>query len=60
MIDANIIVLRKTPFSESSLVIASLSAEHGRLDFLARGAMRVEKKRFPELDLFREVNVHFK
>ncbi len=60
MIDTNIIVLRKTPFSESSLVIASVSADYGRLDFLARGAMRVEKKRFPEVDLFRELNVHFK
>ncbi len=60
MTSTDIVVLRKTPYSESSLIIASLSPDFGRLDFLIRGARRLEKKKFPQVDLFRELNVHFR
>lgn len=54
------IVLRKTPYRESSLIIATLSDQHGRLDFLIRGARSVGAKKFPVVDLFRELEVEFK
>jgi DNA repair protein RecO len=60
MINTNIIVLRKTHYSESSLIISALSAEFGKLDFLVRGAKRIGKRKFPQVDLFRELNVVFK
>lgn len=60
MINTNIIVLRKTHYSESSLIISALSAEFGRLDFIVRGAKRIEKRKFPQVDLFRELNVVFR
>ena len=36
--DTNCILLRKTPFQESSLVIAAITAGYGRVDFLLKGA----------------------
>jgi len=55
-----LIVFRKTPFQESSLIIAGLSPEFGRLDFMAKGARRVGAKQFPVVDIFRELQVEFK
>lgn len=54
------IILRKTPYSESSLVVSGLSLEFGKLDFMIRGARRIDKKKFPFIDLFREINVIFR
>lgn len=60
MTESNIIVLRKIPYSESSLVIATISLTHGRLDFIVKGALRLEKKKMPQVDLFRELSVNFR
>ncbi len=60
MIDTDIIVLRKTPYSESSLLIASLSRDCGRVDFIVKGALSQSKKRKPCIDIFMELNVQFR
>jgi len=41
-------------------MVTGLSAEHGRLDFMIRGARRVGKKQFPAVDLFRELQVEYR
>lgn len=52
-------VLRKTPYSESSLIIATLS-DNGQQHFILRGALQTGKRRFPAVDLFRLIRVVYR
>ena len=52
-------MLRKTPYSESSLIIATLS-ENGQQHFILRGALQTGKRRFPAVDLFRLIRVVYR
>ena len=54
------LVLRKTAYSETSLVLAGLSADHGQLHFMARGARRWGRRDFPVADLFRILSVTYR
>ncbi len=54
------ILLRKTAFQESSLIVSGISADFGRIDFLFKGAKTLGKRRFPEAELFREFQVIFR
>jgi DNA repair protein RecO (recombination protein O) len=45
------LLLKRTPFGESSLVVQVLSARHGRLSILAKGAYRTSSRFFAVLDL---------
>ncbi|MFA5204812.1 MAG: recombination protein O N-terminal domain-containing protein [Lentisphaeria bacterium] len=54
------LVLRKTLYSETSLVLAGVSPEHGQLHFMARGARRWGRRDFPVADLFRVLAVTFR
>lgn len=54
------IILRKTPYQESSLVVSGLSPDFGRLDFLLKGARSMGNKKFPYAGLFRELVVEFR
>ena len=60
MPETEVIILRKTPWQESSLIVVGLSAEFGRLDFMMRGGKRVGNKDFPAVDLFRTLSVEFR
>lgn len=53
------IVLRKTSYMESSLIISGISPTCGKIDFLVKGARKISKKSSPEVDLFRVFNVQF-
>ena len=53
----NIIILRKTPFQDTGLILAGLSADLGRLDILAKGARSVGGKKTTTADLFRVIGV---
>ena len=53
-------VLRKTPYSESSLVLAGISPDAGQLHFLVRGARKLGKKQFPLADLFEILAVQYR
>ena len=53
-------ILRKTPFRDSSLVVAGISADYGRLDFVLKGARAIGKKQFPTADVFREYLLEFR
>lgn len=54
------LVLRKTPFGETSLVLAGISPELGQAHFLARGVCRTGRKQFPVADLFRCLTVQYR
>ena len=54
------LVLRRTPYSEASLVVAGLTPGHGQMHFLVRGARRTGRKQFPIVDLFRLLAVHYR
>ncbi len=56
-IRTDFLVLRKTPFQETSLILAGVTPRHGQLRLMARGAKRVGRRQFPVLDLFRRVSV---
>jgi DNA repair protein RecO len=60
MISTSVLVLRKTPYSESSIIAATLSPDHGRLDFVIRGAKKISVRKMPQVDLFRELHVDFR
>jgi DNA repair protein RecO len=55
-----VIILRKTPYKETSLIVSSLSPHYGRLDFVLKGELKITKKKSPTFDLFREVEIEFK
>ena len=54
------LVLRKTAYSETSLIVAGLSPDHGQLHFLVRGGRRIGKKQSPVADLFRILDITFR
>jgi len=60
MLSTSVLVLRKTPYSESSVIAATLSPDHGRLDFIIRGAKKISAKKMPQVDLFRELQAEFR
>ncbi len=53
------LVLRQTPFRESSLMISALSPDAGKIDFLQKGARGCGKRKFPEFGLFREFSIEY-
>ena len=53
-------ILRKTPFRDTSLVVAGISPDYGRLDFVLKGARAIGKKQFPSADVFREFQLEFR
>ena len=53
-------ILRKTPFRDTSLVVAGISADYGRLDFVLKGARAIGKKQVPTADVFREFLLEFR
>ncbi len=57
MPQTEIIILRKTPYRENSLVISGITPKFGKLDFIVNSA---KKTPFPIIDIFREINILFK
>ncbi len=60
LITTEALVLRKIDYAESSVIIAVLTRDAGQQQFLVRGARRQQKKRFPQIDLFRRLSVLYK
>jgi len=54
------LVLRRFPYSESSLVVRALTRDHGRVHILARGAYRMQSRYFGVLDLFDELELEWR
>jgi recombinational DNA repair protein (RecF pathway) len=55
-----LLILKKVPYGESSLIVNCLSGEFGRVDILVKGARRLGKKKFPEIDIFNEISISFR
>jgi len=53
------LILRKTPYKESSLIVSGISPSFGKIDFIVRGAKKISKTKLPFVDIFREINVEF-
>lgn len=60
MSETDYIILRKTPFRESSLIVSGISPEYGRLDFIMRGHSSGKSGKFSVAGLFRELHIEFK
>ena len=54
------LILRKTEYSETSLVTAVLTRDLGQQHFIFKGARKGGKKRFPIVDLFRRLRIVYK
>lgn len=59
VVSTQLIVLSKQSYRESSLLLAGLSPDCGRLSLVANGAQKLSAKNFPAVDLFRELEVEF-
>jgi len=57
--NSEILILRKTLYGETSVIIAGISPEMGRLDLIIKGGMEVAKSKLPAVDIFRKLNVEF-
>ena len=51
------LVLRKTPFGESSLIVQALTRKYGRVHFMAKGAYRQTSSYYCILDFFDELEL---
>ena len=60
MIKTRFIILRKTPYQDSGLILAGISPEAGRVDLMVKGARSIGAKKFPVCELFRELQIQFK
>jgi len=60
IVETEFLVLRKTPYSNTSLVIAGLAPDRGQVHLLVRGARRFGKRRFPVVDLFRVLRIQYR
>jgi recombinational DNA repair protein (RecF pathway) len=54
------LILRKSVYAESSLILAGISPDAGQLHFLVRGARRLGPRQFPVADLYRELAVQYR
>lgn len=54
------LVLRKTVYAETSLVLAVLTPVDGQLHFLLKGALRPSRRAFPAADLFRRLQIVYR
>jgi len=57
---SQLIVLAKSPYRESALLLNGISPDYGRLSLVLHGALRASDGRMPEADIYRELEVEFK
>lgn len=59
IVAAQFIVLDKRPYRESALLCAGISPDCGKMAFVIHGAQKITEKKFPEADLFRELDLEY-
>lgn len=59
MNETDYIILKKTPFRETSFIVSGISPEFGRIDFLMRGRLSGKAGKFFLPGLFRELHIWF-
>ena len=57
---SQLIVLAKSPYRESALLLNGISPDYGRLSLVMHGALKSSDGKMPEADLYRELEVEFK
>lgn len=55
----SMIVLSRTPYRESSLIVVGISPDYGRLQLVCSKAQKISGADYPLVDLFRELSVEF-
>lgn len=53
------IIIGKTVYGERDLIVHAITAETGKLDLIASGALSIGKSKFPVLDIFREFELDY-
>ncbi|MDT8388907.1 MAG: recombination protein O N-terminal domain-containing protein [Lentisphaeria bacterium] len=59
VIQTDFLVLRKMPYSETSLIVAGLSPTRGQLRLIIRGGRKIAPKQMPVVDIFRLIHVTY-
>jgi len=59
LVTSPFIVLEKSPCREAGLQLRGLSPDNGRITLMLYGGQALSEKKFPEADLFREIEVEF-
>lgn len=59
MAQSSVIILRRTDYRESDMIVSGVSPDFGRLELIAYGARKIGEKKFPVVDLFTELDVEF-
>lgn len=57
---SQLIVLAKSPYRESALLLNGISPDYGRLSLVLHGAQKSSDGKLPAADLYRELDVEFK
>ena len=60
ILETKFLVLRKTPYSDTSLIVAGITPHEGQVHLLVRGGRRLGKHHFPIVDVFRVLAVQFR
>ncbi len=55
-----LLVLKKSIFQDTSLIVNGFSKNEGKIDFILKNALSIKKNKYPVIDLFREVKVELK
>ena len=59
-INSEIVIIRKFPYKDSSMIAVGLTPELGKISLLIKGAFRKNKTNLPVIDLFRVLEVSLK
>ena len=57
---SQLVVLAKSPYRESALLLNGISPDYGRLSLVLHGALKSSDGKMPEADLYRELEAEFK
>jgi DNA repair protein RecO len=59
-INTEIVIIRKYPYKDSSMIVAGLTPEFGKISLIIKGAFRKNNTNMPVIDLFRVLEVSLK
>lgn len=60
IVSTQLIVLEKSPYRESALIVRGITPDYGKTAFVAHRAQKISGREFPEIDIFRELELEFK
>lgn len=57
LIDTEFLILKKTAYSETSLIVSGITPDYGQMRLMVKGARQLGKNKFPQIDLLRLVSL---